>query len=193
MPGYCKGWNVFVKLGLTDDSYKIETSDKMTYPELLEAFLPKGNASVKEKLIAFMGNEFDADILAKLEWLGIFEDIKIKVANASPAEILQNLLEEKWKLQEHDKDMIVMQHQFQFRTIGRELRTIYSSLVVKGEDQIHTAMAKTVGLPLAITAKLILQGKIKARGVTIPTIKEIYIPLLQELELLGIRFEEKEM
>jgi saccharopine dehydrogenase-like NADP-dependent oxidoreductase len=193
MPGYCKAWNVFVKLGLTDDSYKIETSDKMTYPELLEAFLPKGNTSPKEKLIEFMGNEFDADILAKLEWLGIFEDIKIKVANASPAEILQNLLEEKWKLQEHDKDMIVMQHQFQFRTIGRELRTIYSSLVVKGEDQIHTAMSKTVGLPLAITAKLILQGKIKARGVTIPTIKEIYFPLLQELELLGIKFEEKEM
>ncbi len=196
MPGYCRAWNVFVKLGLTDDSYKIEASDKLTYRQLLEAYLPSGNQSTKDKLITFMGNEMDAEALHKIEWLGIFEDKKIPVANATPAQILQDLLEKKWKLQVHDKDMIVMQHQFEY-TIptgdGSAKKALNSSLVVKGEDQVYTAMAKTVGLPLAIASKLIMQGKIKARGVVIPTLKEIYEPLLEELESMGIVFEERNL
>jgi saccharopine dehydrogenase-like NADP-dependent oxidoreductase len=194
MPGYCKAWNVFVKLGLTDDTYKIEASDSLTYKQLLESFLPttfgtRATATVKERLIAFMGTEMDAEVLHKLEWLGIFEDTQIALANASPAQILQDLLEVKWKLQDHDKDMIVMQHLFEY-TLNGTAKKITSSLVVKGEDQTYTAMAKTVGLPLAITAKLILQGKINARGVVIPTIKEIYEPVLAELESVGVKFEE---
>jgi saccharopine dehydrogenase-like NADP-dependent oxidoreductase len=193
MPGYCKAWNVFVKLGLTDDTYKIAASDQLTYPELMEAFLPNGNQTVKERLVAFMGSEMDSEALQKIEWLGLFENTKIKIANASPAQILQALLEEKWKLQEHDKDLIVMQHQFEFKTGNGSAKKIISSLVVKGEDPVYTAMAKTVGLPLAIVTKLILQDKIKARGVTIPTTKEIYEPLLKELEEQGVIFEEKEI
>jgi saccharopine dehydrogenase-like NADP-dependent oxidoreductase len=191
MPGYCKAWNVFVKLGLTDDSYKIEASDKLTYKQLLESFLPVGKQSTKDKLLAFMGAEMDAEVLSKIEWLGVFEDRKIKLKNASPAQILQDLLEEKWLLKEHDKDMIVLQHQFEYALEGQS-KKITSSLVVKGDDQTYTAMAKTVGLPLAITAKLILQGKIKSRGVVIPTIKEIYEPVLAELETFGVKFLEKE-
>jgi saccharopine dehydrogenase (NADP+, L-glutamate forming) len=192
MPGYCKAWNVFVKLGLTDDSYKIEASDSLTYKQLLEAFLPVGKQSTKDKLAAFMGNEMDADVMNKIEWLGILEERKIKLENASPAQILQDLLEEKWLLKEHDKDMIVMQHQFEYALKG-QIKKITSSLVVKGDDQTYTAMAKTVGLPLAITAKLILQGKIKATGVVIPTTKEIYVPVLAELETFGVKFIEKEL
>ncbi|MBA3971323.1 MAG: saccharopine dehydrogenase NADP-binding domain-containing protein [Bacteroidetes bacterium] len=192
MPGYCRAWNVFVKLGLTDDSYKIEASETLTYKDLLTALLPKGEQSVKEKLIAFMGDEMNAEELEKIEWLGIFGDRKIRLADATPAQILQDLLEEKWLLKEDDKDMIVMQHQFEF-TINGQNKKIVSSLVVKGDDQTYTAMSKTVGLPLAITAKLILQGKIKSRGVVIPTGKEIYEPVLAELETLGVKFVEKEL
>ena len=163
----------------------------LTYKDLLLALLPKGTQSVKEKLVAFMGNEMDAEDLSKIEWLGIFEDRKIRLANATPAQILQDLLEEKWLLKENDKDMIVMQHQFEYVLNGKN-KTIISSLVVKGDDQVYTAMSKTVGLPLAITAKLILQGKIKARGIIIPTGKEIYVPVLEELESLGVNFVEKE-
>ena len=191
MPGYCKAWNVFVKLGLTDDTYKIEASNTLTYRQLMEAYLPAGKLSTKEKLVAFMGNEMDAEALSKIEWLGVFDDRKIRLANATPAQILQDLLEEKWKLQEHDKDMIVMQHLFEYTTKDKKTQKLTSSLVVKGEDQVYTAMAKTVGLPLAIASKMILQGKIKARGVVIPTTKEIYEPLLAELETFGIVFEEK--
>lgn len=191
MPGYCKAWNIFVKLGLTDDTYKIEASDTLTYRQLMEAYLPAGKLSTKEKLAVFMGNEGDDDALSKIEWLGVFEDRKIRIANATPAQILQDLLEEKWKLQPHDKDMIVMQHLFEYTGKDNKAHKLTSSLVVKGEDQVYTAMAKTVGLPLAITSKMIMQGKIKARGVVIPTTKEIYEPLLAELETFGIVFEEK--
>lgn len=191
MPGYCKAWNIFVKLGLTDDTYKIEASDTLTYRHLMEAYLPAGKLSTKEKLAAFMGNEADEEALNKIEWLGVFEDRKIRLANATPAQILQDLLEEKWKLQPHDKDIIVMQHLFEYTTKDNTSHKLTSSLVVKGEDMVYTAMAKTVGLPLAITSKMILQDKIKTRGVLIPTTKEIYEPLLAELETFGILFEEK--
>lgn len=191
MPGYCNAWNIFVKLGLTDDTYKIEASENLTYRQLIEAYLPAGKKSTKEKLIDFMGFEATPDSIDKVEWLGVFEDKKIGLKNATPAQILQNLLEEKWMLKSNDIDMIVMQHQFEYMDANKNAKKITSSLVVKGEDQTYTAMAKTVGLPLAITAKLILQNKIKARGVTIPTIKEIYEPVLNELETMGIKFEEK--
>ena len=97
-------------------------------------------------------------------------------------------------MKSEDKDMIVMQHQFEYRlpdNPASSVERITSSLVVKGEDQVYTAMAKTVGLPVAIAAGLILDGKIKTPGVLIPTIKEIYEPVMKELEHQGIRFEER--
>ena len=190
--GYCKAWNVFVKLGITDDTYQLEASDSLTYRTFIEAFLPAGNQSTKEKLIAFMGKDMDSESLQLVEWTGILTDEKINIKKASPAQILQELLERKWLLKQHDKDMIVMQHQFEYRTKNNETKSIHSSLVVKGEDQTYTAMAKTVGLPLAIATKLILNGKLTARGIVLPTIKELYLPLLTELETLGIKFDEEE-
>jgi saccharopine dehydrogenase-like NADP-dependent oxidoreductase len=112
--GYCKAWNVFVKLGLTDDGYKIRESNKLTYTQLIDSFLPDGKASTKEKLKAFMQNDWDADVEAKLNYLELFDNKKIKLAEGSPAQLLQDLLEEKWKLQHGDKDMIVMQHLFEY-------------------------------------------------------------------------------
>lgn len=211
MPGYCRAWNAFVKLGLTDDSFKVD-AQVSTYRQLLESFLPIGNASTRTKLMEFLEERTDSEVMQKLDWLGIFEEEPVKIKDASPAQLLQDLLERKWKLQENDKDMIVMQHLFEYvpgpalnRSKGDaasdtlELlkpeygkKRITSSLVVKGEDQVYTAMAKTVGLPAAIVAKYILQGKIDLAGVQIPTVKEIYEPLLKELESFGIRFEERE-
>jgi saccharopine dehydrogenase-like NADP-dependent oxidoreductase len=194
MPGYSKAWNVFVKLGWTDDTYHIAGSEQLSYKELLEAYLPSGKGSVQQRLKDFMGTDMDADILGKLEWLGVFSDRKSGLKDASPAVILQALLEEKWKLKEGDKDMIVMQHKFGWTASGSpdKIRNITSTLVVKGEDSVYTAMAKTVGLPVAIAAELILNGKVTATGVMIPNKKEIYEPVLRELARMGICFEEKE-
>lgn len=188
--GYCKAWNVFVKLGLTDDSRKIKEANKLTYTQLIDSLLPKVEGTTLEKLKTFMQNDWDADVLEKLNYLELFDNRKIKLAEGSPAELLQNLLEEKWKLHHGDKDMIVMQHLFEY-TLNNKKHKLTSSLVVIGDDEEHTAMAKTVGLPLAITVKNFLTGKFKLSGVQIPTVKEIYEPLLAELEELGIIFKEK--
>jgi saccharopine dehydrogenase-like NADP-dependent oxidoreductase len=189
---YCKAWNVFVKLGLTDDSYKIKNCNSLNYTSLIQSFLPQGDGSVKEKLISFMGNEIDATIISMLDYLELFDNKPITLKEASPAELLQHLLEEKWILKPGDKDMIVMQHLFEYELNG-EYKKLTSSLVVIGDDEVHTAMAKTVGLPLAISIKNFLIGKFKLYGIQIPIVKEIYEPLLTELETLDIKFIEKEI
>jgi len=191
MPGYCKAWNVFVKLGLTDDTYVIKNTDSRTYTDLLESFLPKGTATIKERLKAFMGSDYDRDIEHKLDYLELFSNKKIRLKEGTPAQLLQDLLEEKWKLKAGDKDMIVMQHLFEY-TLNGVSHKLTSSLVVIGDDESHTAMAKTVGLPLAITLKNFLTSKFKLSGVQIPINKEVYQPLLAELEDLGLKFEEAE-
>lgn len=190
MPGYCSAWNIFVKLGWTDDSYKIENSHKLTYAQLLDAFLPESNQNLKKRLADFMQLPEDADEIKKVEWLEIFTDKKIKTENGTPAQILQELLEEKWLLKKDDKDMIVMQHLFEYIINGNKHR-ITSSLIAKGDDQIYTAMAKTVGLPAAIAVKMILLNQLNLKGVKIPTDKTIYKPVLEELKSFGINFIEK--
>lgn len=191
--GFCKAWNVFVKLGLTDDTSRITHAGELTYTSLVDSFLPNTKKSVKEKLKDLMKHEWDKQIEEMLEYLEIFSDKKITMNEGSPAQLLQNLLEEKWLLKEDDKDMIVMQHQFEYRLPDSEKNhRLFSSLGVVGRDQHHTAMALTVGLPLAITVKNFLTGKIKLNGVQIPTVKEIYIPLLKELEEQNIIFTETE-
>jgi saccharopine dehydrogenase-like NADP-dependent oxidoreductase len=190
--GYCRAWNVFVKLGLTDDSVKISHSDRLSYSQLVGSFLPAGKGTVKQKLRALMKEDYDNETEKMLEYLEIFSDTKIELAEGSPAQILQALLEKKWKLKENDKDMIVMQHQFEYSLpLENKKQRLHSSLKVIGVDQHHTAMALTVGLPLAITVKNFLTKKFTATGVQIPVTKEIYAPLLEELAEYGIVFSEE--
>ncbi|MEE4197515.1 MAG: saccharopine dehydrogenase C-terminal domain-containing protein [Bacteroidales bacterium] len=191
-PGYCAAWDVFVQLGATDDTYTIENSENLTYREFINLFLPHNEKDpVEQKICDYTGIEKNSEIFKKLAWLGIFEDQKIDVANATPAQILQKLLEEKWALGENDKDMIAMQHQFDYTLNGKNKR-IKSSLVVMGQDQVHTAMSITVGIPVAIATKLLLTGVIDRRGVVVPTMKDVYEPVLKELEAYGINFIEEE-
>ncbi len=189
--GYCKAWNVFVRLGLTDDSSKITHSNKLTYTSLLASFLPLGTGSLKERLKNFMGAGWDAEIEKQMDYLELFSDKKIEMPEGTPAQLLQALLEEKWKLKPNDKDMIVMQHQFEYSLPGKSIQKLNSSLGVIGKDENHTAMALTVGLPLAITVKNFLTKQFNLSGVQIPTKKEIYLPLLKELEENQIIFNEK--
>lgn len=190
--GYCKAWNVFIKLGLTDDTSKITHAGELTYTSLIDSFLPNTNLSVKQKLKNLMKDEWDDDIEEMMEYLELFSEKKITMREGSPAQLLQHLLEEKWRLRENDKDMIVMQHQFEYRLPDSDaIHRLDSSLAVVGRDQHHTAMALTVGLPLAITVKNFLTNKFNATGVVVPVTKDIYEPLLSELEKFGIIFNEK--
>ncbi|MFN6039633.1 MAG: saccharopine dehydrogenase C-terminal domain-containing protein, partial [Bacteroidota bacterium] len=193
MDGYCAAWNVFVKLGLTDDSWKLPDWGEISWPQLLKAFLP-GINNLSSELFQLGGILEDKISQDKLEWLGIFDKKnKINISGKTPAQVLQSLLEKKWLLKANDKDMIVMQHVFHYRNQKNKdhVKKLHSSLVVIGEDQTYTAMAKTVGLPLAIISKMILQNKIQKSGVLIPVTADIYEPLLEELESYGITFQEK--
>jgi saccharopine dehydrogenase-like NADP-dependent oxidoreductase len=191
-PGYCAGWNIFVQLGATDDTYSIKHSENLTYREFINSFLPYNiSDTVERKLCDFLEIELESETMSRLKWLGIFDESKIGIPNATPAQILQKLLEEKWALGAEDKDMIAMQHQFEYILHGKK-KQITSSLVVKGKNQIHTAMSITVGLPVAIATKLFLTGIIKQKGVIVPTMKDVYEPVLKELEEYGIVFVEEE-
>ena len=136
----------------------------------------EGRAVLHTALRSFDKNSaFNQDIINDRNKIQKFSDDIIKEKHVSPAKVLQSLLEKKWSLKPEDKDMIVMQHQFEFLKEG-ENNKLYSSLIVSGEDSVNTAMAKTVGLPVAIATKLILNGEIDSIGVQIPTNKNIYVP-----------------
>ena len=191
--GFCRAWNVFVQLGLTDDSYIIEGSEKMTNRDFINSFLGYNpHDSVELKLRHYLGIEQDDYVWEKLIWLGIFNDTKIGLKNATPAQMLQKILENKWSLSPDDKDMIVMWHKFNF-VLDNKLREINSHMVYIGKDDQFTAMSDTVGIPVGIAAKMLLNNKIKSRGVLLPIYKDIYNPVLKELEEYGIRFKEKEL
>jgi len=190
--GFCNAWDVFVELGMTDDSYKIENSNNMSYRKYVEFFL-KSNS--KDTIESKIKKQFSLDenniIWHKLLELDIFSDVKkIPLTNATPAQILEHILLKNWKLEKGDKDMIVMYHKFGYKK-NNELYQIDSTMVSIGEDEKYTAMAKTVGLPVAIASLAILNKNIKSTGIQLPVSKEIYIPILNELEEYGIKFEDK--
>jgi saccharopine dehydrogenase-like NADP-dependent oxidoreductase len=192
--GFSRAWNIFVQLGMTDDSYTIEASENMSYRDFVNLFLAYSPSdSVELKLRSYLKIDQDDVMWEKLVELDIFNpNKKISLKNATPAQMLQSILEESWTLNENDKDMIVMQHLFGYELNGERFQ-IESSFVVLGENQTYTAMSKTVGLPVGIAAVNILKGKIKTPGVQIPISKEVYEPILKELEAHGIIFSEEKV
>lgn len=190
--GFSEAWNALVKIGLTDGSYPILDSGNITYHEFMEAYVGSaGGGSVKERIARLIGEEVDSPIMDKLTWLGLFRKKKIRLPNATPALILEDLLMEKWKLKPEDKDMIVMHHEFEYELDAKK-RLLKSTLVLKGENARETAMSKLVGLPMGIFVKLMAAGKITSTGVNIPVMKEVYEPVLEELKDFGVNFLESE-
>ena len=192
--GFSRAWQIFVILGLTDDSYTIADSENMSYRDFVNSFLPYSPTdSVELKLRYKLKIDQDDILWEKLEELDIFSsNKKVELKNASPAQILQKILLDSWSLDPNDKDMIVMYHKFGYELNG-EKHQIDATMVCTGEDQTFTAMAKTVGLPVGIATLAILNKKIKSYGVQIPINKDIYDPILSELESFGVIFKEKEV
>lgn len=184
---------MFVQLGMTDDSYELHNSKDMSYRDFINSYLPYSPTdSVELKLRHNLKIDQDDIMWDKLVELDLFNpNKKIGIENATPAQALQKILSDKWTLDKDDKDMIVMYHKFGFEKDGAK-RQIDSTMVLVGKDQNETAMATTVGLPVAIATLAILNKKITTPGVQIPISKEIYEPILKELELHGIEFNETE-
>lgn len=192
--GFSRAWNMFVQLGMTDDSYIMEDSETMSYRQFTNSFLPyhpTDSVEIKTRLILKIDQD---DIMwDKLLELDLFNPNKIvNLPNATPAQILEKILTDSWTLEPEDKDMIVMYHKFGYELNG-EKKQIDSKMVCIGDDQTYTAMAKTVGLPVAIATLLILNGKITTPGVQLPIRKEVYNPILKELEEYGVIFNEQTM
>lgn len=192
--GFSKAWQMFVILGMTDDSYTIENSEGMSYREFVNLFLPYSPTdSVELKMRYYLKIDQDDIMWGKLLELNLFDDSKkIPLKNATPAQILQYILEDSWTLKEHEKDMIVMYHKFGYELDGKK-KQIDANMVVLGENRTYTAMSKTVGLPVAIATLQILNGKITTSGVQIPISKQVYKPILEELHTHGIEFKEYEV
>jgi saccharopine dehydrogenase (NADP+, L-glutamate forming) len=189
--GFCKAWNALVKIGLTDNRYIVPESQGLTYEDWLSIYLTQRNGeTTKETLKDFLGVSNNSDIMQKIEWLGLLSDKRVRLKNATPADILLDLLKQKWAFKKTDRDMVILQTEIKYQLNGKKEKII-SSFVVKGEDSEHTAMSKTVGLPLGIAANLILNDHIKERGVIIPIHRDIFRPALKELSNLGIVPTEK--
>jgi saccharopine dehydrogenase-like NADP-dependent oxidoreductase len=163
-PAFCLGWNAIVQAMLTDDTPLLNI-EALTFKKWSAAITPFINDQNKN-LLAF---------------LGLFDDLLVPSIAKTSADILQYLLETRLLMQPDDKDMIVMLHEIEYELLGQTIK-VESNLIVKGEDHLRTAMAKTVGLPLGIAAKLILSGTIHLKGIQLPTKKEIYEPVLAELK-----------
>lgn len=191
--GFSRAWNMFVQLGMTDDSFTMSDSENMSYRDFVNSFLPYSPTdSVELKLRHNLKIDQDDLMWEKLLELDIFNDKKkIGIKNATPAQALQKVLMDKWSLAPDDKDMIVMYHKFGYELNG-EKKQIDSTMVHIGKNQTETAMAKTVGLPVAIATIKILNGEINTPGVQLPIKKEVYEPILRELEKYDIIFKEKE-
>lgn len=190
-PGFCRAWDVFVQLGATDDSYPMEGVASLTHRSFINSFLAyHASDSVELKLMHYLQIPQDSEMMEMFEWLGLFDHEPIGLEQGSPAQILQHILEKKWTMQAEDTDMLVMWHRLFYQQNGAEYR-LESSMVCKGKSAQNTAMAFTVGLPVAMATRLVALGQIQEKGVLLPMRKEVYAPILRELADWGIRFDER--
>ena len=189
--GFSKAWHIFVMMGMTDDSYQLQETETMSYRDFVNLFLPYSPTdSVELKLRHHVKIDQDDLVWDKLLELDIFNSQKkIGLKNATPAQCLQRILENKWTLAPDDKDMIVMYHKFGYE-LNDERKQIDATMVSVGSDQVNTAMAKNVGLPVAMATLRILNKQITTPGVQLPITAEVYEPILKEMEEYGITFKE---
>lgn len=185
--GFCPRWNILVQLGLTDDATQLTFPSGADYSDLMEAVLPGFKLSPIERIRAISPNENMTKDVLDLGFSPENPEI-LQRSEGSPADFLQDLIVKKWVLQPQDRDLVVMQHRFQYKFENTDYQTV-STFGMEGKDAVHTAMAKTVGLPLGIVAKLIIEQRIQQKGLLLPLQRKIYTPVLKELALWGVQFD----
>lgn len=185
-PAFCRGWNKIIRLDLTNKMDHEGIKNCKTFSDWFELKKDKMLSETHLPENTF----FDSEFQEQIDFISLRSKENIPVTVSNSAAILQFLLEKNLALKPNDKDMIIMLHEIEYSIDGENKQT-RSCLIVKGEDHIHTAMAKTVGLPLGIAARLVLEKRINLTGLHIPIVPEIYKPVLEELELNGIKFTEE--
>ncbi len=191
-PGFCDGWNALVKLGLTDGSYPILNAKNMSFHEWIDAYVSnEPGSSVKDRTAHKLGKYANTKVMKQLEWLGLFRKKKINFRTATPALLLEKLLLDKCELQEKDKDLVLIQLEYKYE-LNEEKKQLISTLKMEGQNAKETAIAKYIGLPIAIFVKMVMNGTIKDTGINVSMKKEIYTPVLEELKEYGITFNNVE-
>jgi len=190
-PGFCRAWDIFVQLGATADDYMMDYVDKMTHKDFINSFLSYNPYdSVELKLAHYINLPFNSSEMFKMRWLGMFDDEPVGLSEGSPALILEHILKKRWAMNKTDLDMVVMWHKFEYFEDDK-LKVINAYMIATGEDADNTGMAKTVGLPIGMAAKLILENRIMLKGVQIPIKEEIYKPILEGLKTSGVEVKEE--
>lgn len=189
--GFCSAWHQMVQLGLTDDEYSMNWAG-YTYQDFLNTFLDNRNLPLATKTAELLNIDPEGEDMARLKWLGLFSNEPLPIQEGSPAEVLRQILTDKMSMKSDDRDLIVMVHFIDYEVNGTSKR-LKSWLTLEGEDGIKTAMAKTVGLPLAIAATKIMEGQIDLAGTHIPVQQSIYNPVIEALSDEGVVFKEEEI
>ncbi|MBN1408580.1 MAG: saccharopine dehydrogenase NADP-binding domain-containing protein [Calditrichaceae bacterium] len=192
-PGWSETWYHIIRLGLPNENLIIPNLSERTYAELTEMFLPPeiGGGDLKHQVANYLNINPTGTIIEKLQWLGLFSDEKIGEKVETSAEVLTQLIEKKLALNDDACDMVVLQHKLVAEYNNTKKEQIISTMISYGEKAGFSSMAKSVGLPAAIVAKLLLQNKLPLKGCHIPTNPVIYQPVLKELEEAGFRFNEQ--
>lgn len=187
-PGFCDAWNAIVQIGLADDGLIIEHDGSLSYKDWMHSFFTVGK-DLNEAVASLIEQGDVQQVMNQLKWLGLYDERKIPFRKATSAQILENLILDKWSMEPQDKDLVIMQHEITYELEGKEHHLV-STMQYTGEDAKNTAMTKLVGLPLGIFVKNYLKGNFNLKGIHIPIEKEIYTPILRELKDFGVRFNE---
>lgn len=187
-PEFCEGWHALIRLGLTKD--KTLSTDGLSFRDWTLQAVPHHDAADPEgSLAGFLGTDKYSGLIRQFKFLGLLDPGPVNLGTVSNQQVLLHLMQEKLRMKSSDRDMVIMLHELEFERKNIRAR-LSSYLIVLGEDNLRTAIAKTVGLPLGILAKLILTNKVTLTGLHIPVLPEVYQPVLKELEEYGVRFEE---
>jgi saccharopine dehydrogenase (NADP+, L-glutamate forming) len=188
-PGWCRTLKKIGELGLLDDTGISDWTGR-TYRDLMARLAPAAAGDdVAKAVAARLGLKPDSDVMGRLEWLGLFKAEPLPVAKGSAFDILAARMVERLQYAEGERDMVILQHEFLAESRKGRAEKITSTLIDFGIPGGDSSMSRTVGLPAAIGARLILEGRIKETGIRVPVSPDIYNPILDELSRLGVRFQ----
>ena len=194
-PGWSETWHQIIRLGLPNDTMPNPHYNEMTYRDFLEMFLPlhASGSKLEQRVANYLNISPTGKIMDNLKWLGLFSNEPIGGNPTNASEVIIDLLIKKMPLPTGTRDMVILQHEIEaeYPERGNHLERIQSTLIEYGEPGGFTAMSKTVGLPAALAAKMVLTGQLPLTGCQLPTHPAIYEPVLEELKKTGISFKEK--
>ncbi len=194
-PGWSETWSQIVKLGMPNENLRIPRLSKMSYRDFTETFIPVeiSGSDLESRVAKFLNINPTGKIMEQLRWLGLFSEETIGKVGETPAEVMVHLIKNKLKMEKGARDMVILYNEMDVSyTNDRTKREkVIMTLVDEGEPGGFTAIARTVGMPVAIATELLLKDKLPITGCQIPTHPAVYVPLLRELKKRGLSFKEK--